>query len=500
MGDQHHNFPITLFYSYAHEDEALCRELDKHLSLLQRQGIIHPWHDRMIVPGTNRANAIDSHLKEAAIILLLVSPDFLASDYCYQVEMQHALKRHKVGEVCVIPIILRPVDWHESPLASLECLPRSGKPVTEWENQDVAFHTITEGIRTVIKKTFDLNHARYPLKERIDRKDLKIRAVSNADRSISITYILNEREFFTSQVISRDTMTTLALISRDFPRVHYRFGTGTTWHMEKIARRISSFLLPPQISEQLRTGQIQRIQILLEETDPPLPWNLLHDGQQFVGLQMPIVNTPIEIAANEVEFQPKTLLLIEGLPDAYGYSFDDFQNRYMQEMAKGWASVKRVQAESAAQLKAIISHQEFDTIHLCSHSVTGSDLRLILGQDQISAKELYDMFSEKQGSKLITLAACETGNSFPYDQPSFKHNLAYLLSRLGWYVIGSVGWLEETTEFAYAEAFYEALAIYKNVETAVYQAKRSIADKEWWGFTLFGPMSNLSATEADQTD
>jgi hypothetical protein len=109
-------------------------------------------------------------------------------------------------------------------------------------------------------------------------------------------------------------MTTLALISRDFPRVHHRFGKGTTLHVEKIARRISGFLLPPQISAQLRDGRIQRIQILLEETDPPLPWELLHDGQQFVELQVPIVNTPIEIAASEVEFQPKTLIIVDGLP------------------------------------------------------------------------------------------------------------------------------------------------------------------------------------------
>src|SRR2546421_9745171 len=111
MGEQHDGAsPVIVFYSYAHEDESLRNELEKHLSLLQRRGIITTWHDRKIVPGTDWAYAIDSHLNEATIILLLVSPDFMASDYCYSIEMDRALKRHQAGKARVIPIILRSVD------------------------------------------------------------------------------------------------------------------------------------------------------------------------------------------------------------------------------------------------------------------------------------------------------------------------------------------------------------------------------------------------------
>src|SRR5437588_4771006 len=99
--------PVSIFYSYAREDEALRNKLEKHLSLLQRQGSIVTWYDRQIIPGTDWAHDIDSHLNQASIILLLISPDFLASDYCYNIEMQRALERHKVGEARVIPIILR---------------------------------------------------------------------------------------------------------------------------------------------------------------------------------------------------------------------------------------------------------------------------------------------------------------------------------------------------------------------------------------------------------
>ena len=95
--------PATVFYSYAHEDEALRDELEKHLSLLQRQGTITAWHDRQITPGTDWQREIDQHLDKASLILLLISPDFLASDYCYTIEMQRALERHRAGKARVIP-------------------------------------------------------------------------------------------------------------------------------------------------------------------------------------------------------------------------------------------------------------------------------------------------------------------------------------------------------------------------------------------------------------
>src|SRR5437016_2112638 len=131
--------PLTLFYSYAHEDEPLREQLERHLRLLNRQGLISEWHDRQIVAGTEWAKQIDEHLETASIILLLISPDFLASDYCYDIEMQRSLERHRRGEAQVIPIVVRPVDWHDAPFARLHCLPRDGKPVTRWDNQDEAF-------------------------------------------------------------------------------------------------------------------------------------------------------------------------------------------------------------------------------------------------------------------------------------------------------------------------------------------------------------------------
>jgi len=144
--------PVKLFYSYSHEDERLRDKLDNHLALLQRQGVITEWHDRQIEAGSDWAGEINAHLDSADIILMLVSDDFIASDYCYSVEMMRALERHERGEARVIPIILRPVDWESSLLGELQALPRNAKPVVKWGNRDDAFKNIAQEIRKVIKK------------------------------------------------------------------------------------------------------------------------------------------------------------------------------------------------------------------------------------------------------------------------------------------------------------------------------------------------------------
>ena len=142
--------PVKLFYSYSHRDEELRDKLEKHLTILHRQNIISSWHDRKIASGSDWAEAIDSHLRSADVILLLISPDFLASDYCYDKEMKLALVRHNAGESRVIPVVLRPADWKGAEFGKLQALPKDAKPVVRWESQDEAFTNIAQGIRETV--------------------------------------------------------------------------------------------------------------------------------------------------------------------------------------------------------------------------------------------------------------------------------------------------------------------------------------------------------------
>ncbi|MGH7454472.1 MAG: TIR domain-containing protein, partial [bacterium] len=143
---------MKLFYSYSHKDETLRNVLDTHLKLLQRQGLIEPWHDRNIEAGDDWKMRIDENLERADIILLLVSADFIASDYCYEKEMKRALERHDAGEARVIPVIVRDVNWKRAPFAKLQALPKDGKAVMKWPSKDTAWRNVSEGIERVVEE------------------------------------------------------------------------------------------------------------------------------------------------------------------------------------------------------------------------------------------------------------------------------------------------------------------------------------------------------------
>jgi len=144
--------PIEIFYSYAHEDEALRDKLNTHLKILERQGIIRSWHDRDISAGSEWAGQIDEHLESADIVLLLVSADFIASDYCWDIELKRAMERHEAGQARVIPIILRTTDWSGAPFGKLQALPKDARPVMSWNDKDEAFDNIARSIRRVAEE------------------------------------------------------------------------------------------------------------------------------------------------------------------------------------------------------------------------------------------------------------------------------------------------------------------------------------------------------------
>jgi internalin A len=150
-----------LFYSYSHKDEMLRDELETHLKLLHHQGMITPWHDRCIAAGDEWMGKIDNNLEEADIILLLVSADFIASDYCYDIEMKRALERHESGEARVIPIIVRDVSWQSAPFGKLQALPINGKAVKTWPDRDTAWQSVAEGIERVVKELKAIKRVNY---------------------------------------------------------------------------------------------------------------------------------------------------------------------------------------------------------------------------------------------------------------------------------------------------------------------------------------------------
>lgn len=180
---------INLFFSYSHKDEDLRDELEIHLSALKRQEIISAWHDRRIVTGEEFGNEISEYLEASDIILLLISPYFIASDYCYNIEMKHAMEKHNRTEAIVIPVILHPCDWHDMPFSSLLACPQDGKPVSKFPNLHEAFLDITQAIKNACSK---LKPNNTPSQAHSDESSILVKAKSEQLRSSNLRL---KREF-----------------------------------------------------------------------------------------------------------------------------------------------------------------------------------------------------------------------------------------------------------------------------------------------------------------
>lgn len=214
--------PIPVFLSYSHTDEVFRVQLEKHLTSLRREGEIASWSDRRIGPGDEWRTSIDASLEQAKLILLLVSADFLASEYCYGNEVRRAMDRHNAGAARVIPIILRPVDWKELPFAKLQALPRDAKPITTWPNIDDAFLDVVTGIRLAaeaIRTTGDVHpmHARITYSIEIaghisEFDNQRLEAIVQQLRALSGDVTLTLKRMISGSVILELEGSTLGLV------------------------------------------------------------------------------------------------------------------------------------------------------------------------------------------------------------------------------------------------------------------------------------------------
>jgi len=144
------SMPVQVFSCYSPRDKKLLLNLEEHLSPLKRSEKIAVWTLSEIKAGMDWTKELESHLNAADVILLLVSPSFISSTFCYSTLVQRALERHQEGNAKVIPIILRPTFWQITPIGKLECLPKGCKPITQWSNRDMAFLDVVIEIWNII--------------------------------------------------------------------------------------------------------------------------------------------------------------------------------------------------------------------------------------------------------------------------------------------------------------------------------------------------------------
>ena len=144
--------PLDVFCCSAPEDQEMLALLVKYLSPLQRSDQITVWSAINLNSSVGWEKEFSQRLESADIILLLISPDFLASDYCYNILMKRAIERHEQGNVAVLPLLLRPTYWKNMPFAHFQMLPRNGLPLSKWPDPDDAFLEILQAIEQIASK------------------------------------------------------------------------------------------------------------------------------------------------------------------------------------------------------------------------------------------------------------------------------------------------------------------------------------------------------------
>lgn len=143
---------MNAFISYSHQDNSMLDLLHKHLTQLQRDNVINAWTDKDIMAGGKLDQNISAALKSSNLFIALLSPDYIASNYCYENEFKNALAMQENGMI-IIPIILEPCDWLSTPFKDFKALPTDGKAVSTWENKNTAFLDIAQNIRKLIAST-----------------------------------------------------------------------------------------------------------------------------------------------------------------------------------------------------------------------------------------------------------------------------------------------------------------------------------------------------------
>jgi len=165
---------IHVAISYSHKDELMRDALKAHLRIYEREGLVKVWHDRQLAPGEDIDRSIFKKFDTADIVLLLVSSDFINSDYCWSKEMRRALDRRTRGEVSVIPFILQPCQWRSAPFGALLALPPDGKPVASWSNADEAYdqvaRQVAEAARVISRRRSQVRSREDPI--RAAREDI----------------------------------------------------------------------------------------------------------------------------------------------------------------------------------------------------------------------------------------------------------------------------------------------------------------------------------------
>ena len=191
--------PLQIFIAYARKDTAFLEEFRIQLKPLERSRKVTIWYDGEIEPGAEWEDSIKKHLHEADIIIMMVSPDAIASDYFYEKEMKDALQRHHAGTATVVPFIIRPCAWQRNtPLGKLQALPKDGKAVTRWDDRDFAYANAVRAIEDMVEKKLADQQAEK------DKQETERQATEEAQRKEAAAALAAQQEAERQRLIKKE--------------------------------------------------------------------------------------------------------------------------------------------------------------------------------------------------------------------------------------------------------------------------------------------------------
>lgn len=144
---------MKAFLSYSHNDRLMLEKLHTHLTQIRREGLLTTWTDHEISAGSRLDDKISSNLQNSQLFIALLSPDYIASRYCYEKEFFTAKEMEKAGKLTIIPVIVEPCDWQNTPFMKYKALPQDGKPIVEWQNVNTAFLDVITNLRKLLHPT-----------------------------------------------------------------------------------------------------------------------------------------------------------------------------------------------------------------------------------------------------------------------------------------------------------------------------------------------------------
>lgn len=256
------NKPIGIFLSFADRDRSLVEEIERHLSILTRRDNIAIWHRDKIPHAANAEEETKKHLDTASIFLLCISADYIASEYLYE-EMEQAVKRSNEGSAWVVPIILRPCLWDNTPMATFQALPSDGRPVVSWKEQDAAFFNITTGIQTVVN---EILHPRPAVLEPSTLPSLN-ESVTLPDQNKAAQTIIKQGKFEKEAIT---TNITADIPIQDLYEDQLGFKVYALAFGEFIASQETSTPLTIGIHGPWGSGKSSLMRLIQKQLDPPL--------------------------------------------------------------------------------------------------------------------------------------------------------------------------------------------------------------------------------------